>query len=57
MRTVIGAPEQVRKGLEEFAARTGADELMITAQVFEHQARLHSYRLTAEVCGQAGIAA
>jgi luciferase family oxidoreductase group 1 len=55
--TVIGAPETVRQGLEEFAERTGADELMITAQVFEHQARLHSYQLTAEVCRQAAVAA
>ena len=55
--TVIGVPEQVRTGLEEFAARTGADELMITAQVFEHQARLRSYQLTAEVCGQTRVAA
>ena len=27
---------------------TGADELMIVSDVFDHEARLHSYRLIAE---------
>jgi alkanesulfonate monooxygenase SsuD/methylene tetrahydromethanopterin reductase-like flavin-dependent oxidoreductase (luciferase family) len=49
--TVVGAPETVRQGLEEFAARTGADELMLTAQVYDHQARLRSYEIAAEACG------
>jgi luciferase family oxidoreductase group 1 len=50
--TVVGTQTQVRDGLAEFAERTGADELMVTAQVFEHQARLRSYELTAAACGQ-----
>jgi luciferase family oxidoreductase group 1 len=50
--TVVGTQAQVRDGLAEFAERTGADELMVTAQVFEHQARLRSYELTAAACGQ-----
>jgi hypothetical protein len=33
--------------LEEFTKRTGADELIIAAQIFDHQARLRSYELTA----------
>ncbi len=45
---VVGAPATVRKGLEDFAARTGADELMIAAQVFDHAARLRSYEIAAE---------
>jgi luciferase family oxidoreductase group 1 len=49
---VVGAPATVRKGLEDFAARTGADELMIAAQVFDHAARLRSYEIAAEACGQ-----
>jgi alkanesulfonate monooxygenase SsuD/methylene tetrahydromethanopterin reductase-like flavin-dependent oxidoreductase (luciferase family) len=44
---VIGGPDQVREGLEAFIARTGADELMITANVFDFDARLKSYTIAA----------
>ncbi len=37
----------IRSGLEAFA-RTGADELMVTAQIFDHGARLRSFEITAE---------
>jgi luciferase family oxidoreductase group 1 len=45
---VVGSPDLVRQGLESFVAATGADELMITAQIFDHQARLRSFELTAQ---------
>ncbi len=45
---VIGSPDTVRRGLEAFQARTGADELIVTAQIFDHQARLRSFEITAE---------
>lgn len=45
---VIGSPDTVRRGLEAFAARTGADELIVTAQIFDHKARLRSFEITAE---------
>ncbi len=45
----IGSPETVRRGLEAFITRTGADELMITSQIFSHAARLRSYEITAEL--------
>lgn len=44
----IGSLETVRRKLKAFIARTGADELMITSQIFNHTARVHSYRLAAE---------
>jgi len=47
--SAIGAPETVARRLEEFIARTGADELMITSQMFDHSARLRSYEITAEI--------
>ena len=47
--SAIGSPETVRRGLEEFIARTRADELMITSQIFDHAARLRSYEITAQV--------
>ncbi len=45
---VVGGPETVRRGLQAFAARTGADELMATAQIFDHSARLHSFEIAAK---------
>jgi luciferase family oxidoreductase group 1 len=44
----IGAPETVRRALGDLIARTGADELIIASAIFDHQARLRSYELTAE---------
>ena len=45
----IGSPDTVRQALEAFIARTGADELMITAQIFDHAARLRSYEIAAGI--------
>ena len=47
--SAIGSPDTVKRSLDAFIARTGADELMITSQIFDHQARLHSYEITAAV--------
>lgn len=44
---VVGSPDSVRDGLAAFIERTGADELIITAQIFDHEARKHSYTLVA----------
>lgn len=46
--TAIGSPETVRRELQAFVARTEADELMVTAQVFDHAARLRSFEIAAE---------
>lgn len=45
----IGSHATVLRELKAFIARTGADELMITSQIFDHAARLRSYEITAEV--------
>jgi luciferase family oxidoreductase group 1 len=47
--SAVGSPDTVRKGLAEFIARTGADELMINCQIFDHAARVHSYEIVAAV--------
>jgi alkanesulfonate monooxygenase SsuD/methylene tetrahydromethanopterin reductase-like flavin-dependent oxidoreductase (luciferase family) len=47
--SAIGAPATVAAQLEAFIAHTGADELMITSQIFDHAARLRSYEITAEL--------
>ncbi|TYR29681.1 LLM class flavin-dependent oxidoreductase [Mesorhizobium microcysteis] len=46
---IVGSRETVREGLKAFVARTGADELMVTAQIFDHSARVRSYEILAEV--------
>ncbi|NTV73766.1 MAG: LLM class flavin-dependent oxidoreductase [Holophaga sp.] len=46
-----GCPETVARELEGFIERTGADELMITSQIFDPAARLRSYELTAGLRG------
>jgi luciferase family oxidoreductase group 1 len=45
--SVVGSPETVRAGLEQFISRTSADEVIIAAQIFDHAARLRSYEITA----------
>jgi len=50
----VGAPETVRRGLAAFLARTGADELIVSAQIHDHAARLRSYALLAEVRDELG---
>ncbi|HYW10547.1 MAG TPA: LLM class flavin-dependent oxidoreductase [Longimicrobium sp.] len=47
--SAAGSPETVRQGLQSFIDRTDADELMITAQIYDHAARVRSYEITAEV--------
>jgi luciferase family oxidoreductase group 1 len=46
---IIGSPETVRNGLDAFIRRTGADELMVTAQIHDHAARVRSFEILADV--------
>jgi luciferase family oxidoreductase group 1 len=45
---VVGSPSTVRRGVAEFARRTGADELMVTGHIYDHAARLRSYEILAD---------
>ena len=54
--SAVGAPGRVRARLADLVARTGADELMVAAQVFDHGARLRSYELLAEGWGMRAAA-
>ncbi|WP_274915564.1 LLM class flavin-dependent oxidoreductase [Streptomyces sp. WZ-12] len=46
-----GTPDAVRQGLDDLAKRTGADELMITANAHTGEARRRSYELIADAYG------
>ncbi|MFD1122121.1 LLM class flavin-dependent oxidoreductase [Methylophilus flavus] len=45
--SAIGTGEKVLSEIQAFIAKTGADELMITSQIFNHESRLRSYEITA----------
>ena len=46
--SAIGSAATVKEQIERFVERTGADELMITSQIYDHEARLRSYQIVAE---------
>ena len=47
--SIIGNPETVKKKLEAFANQTNADEIMVNGQIFDHEARLHSFEIVANL--------
>jgi len=47
--SLVGSAETVRRGLESLIAATGADELILTGQIFDHEARLRSFEICAGV--------
>jgi luciferase family oxidoreductase group 1 len=49
--SAIGDAAKVKDKIEAFVERTGADELMITSQIYDHRARLRSYEIVAEAMG------
>jgi luciferase family oxidoreductase group 1 len=54
-RSIVGSPETVRAGIKALLKETGADELMIVSDIFDHDARLRSYELIADVAGAARV--
>jgi luciferase family oxidoreductase group 1 len=44
----VGTPAQVSAQLSALIARTQADELIVTSQIYDHQARLRSCQIVAE---------
>ena len=43
----VGSPATVSSGIGRFVEQTQADELILAAQIYDHQARLYSYELAA----------
>jgi len=46
---IVGGPQTVRRGLDDLVARTGADELMVTANIFDHEKRKRSFEIVAQI--------
>ncbi len=47
-QAIVGSPVTVQTKLADFIRRTGADEVMITSSIFDHQARLRSFEIVAQ---------
>jgi len=45
----VGAPRSVLHGLSSFVDRTGVDELIVAGAIYDHEARLRSYEILADV--------
>ncbi len=52
---VIGAPATVADGIATFIDRHRPDELMLTANVFDHAARLRSFEIAAAAMRQIAV--
>ena len=55
-RSIVGSPDTVRAGIDALVAETGADELMIVSDVYDHAARLRSFELIAASGERSGSA-
>ncbi|WP_028403322.1 LLM class flavin-dependent oxidoreductase [Ectobacillus panaciterrae] len=47
--SIIGSPEIVKEKLQAFLDVTQADEIMVNAQIFDHEARLRSYEILTQI--------
>jgi luciferase family oxidoreductase group 1 len=45
---IVGGPETVRRGVESFVERTGANELMVVAPIYDHVKRVRSFEVLME---------
>ncbi len=43
--SIVGDAAEVREGIARFVERTGADELIVSSPIHDHDARLHSFTL------------
>lgn len=50
--SVVGSPDTVEKGLRQLIAETEADEIIVAAAIYDHDARVRSYEILAEVAGR-----
>jgi luciferase family oxidoreductase group 1 len=55
--SVVGSLETVRRGLQDLVEKTGADELIMAGQIFDHKARLRSFEIAAQAAREVQISA
>jgi luciferase family oxidoreductase group 1 len=44
---IVGSPDTIRKRMDTFVGDTGADEIIVSSQIYDHAARLRSYEIVA----------
>jgi luciferase family oxidoreductase group 1 len=47
--TFVGSPDAVHARMHRFVAETGANELIVSSNIFDHASRLRSYEITADI--------
>jgi len=47
--TFVGSKALVKEDMESFLQQTQVDEIMVSAHIFDHQAKLRSYEIFAEL--------
>ncbi|WCK56640.1 LLM class flavin-dependent oxidoreductase [Aneurinibacillus sp. Ricciae_BoGa-3] len=47
--SIVGAPHTVEERLQKFLDDTQANEMMVISQIFDHEARLHSYEILSDI--------
>ena len=53
--TAVGGPEKVKAQLEAWIARYKPDEMILTGQIHDHDARVKSFGIAAEVLRDLGL--
>jgi luciferase family oxidoreductase group 1 len=46
---IVGSPDTVRRRMTSFIADTGANEIIVSTQVYDHAARVRSYEIVADL--------
>jgi alkanesulfonate monooxygenase SsuD/methylene tetrahydromethanopterin reductase-like flavin-dependent oxidoreductase (luciferase family) len=54
---IVGANATVKAGLDKLVSETGADEVMVVTDTYDHADRLLSYERVAAVAKELGVAA
>jgi luciferase family oxidoreductase group 1 len=54
--SAVGSPDAVRRAFEAVVGSTGANELILAGQVYDHAARLRSFELVAAATGASPLA-
>jgi alkanesulfonate monooxygenase SsuD/methylene tetrahydromethanopterin reductase-like flavin-dependent oxidoreductase (luciferase family) len=47
--SVVGSPKTIHDGLQQLLEISGADEVLVAGQIYDHAARLRSFQIAAEV--------
>lgn len=53
--SIVGSKETVKRKLEAYLEETKADEIMVNAMIYDHQKRLRSYEIIAEIFGENAV--